>query len=110
MGTIFGPTYITLSMKNNHCKKNIPYTLPRRICTTVENQQHKLNHLSELKKNLKKYDYPVNVITNGIKKALEIPQNELRRPKEKQTDEVLPFNPNNPPAYKAIKNSVGVLK
>ena len=61
----------------------------------MENQKH----LSELKGNLKKYDYPINVITNGITKALEIPQNELRKPKEKQTDEVLPFNPNNPPVY-----------
>ena len=53
----------------------------------------------ELKGNLKKYDYPVNVITNCITKALEIPQDELRKPKEKQTNEVLPFNPNNPPVY-----------
>ena len=30
---------------------------------------------------LKKYDYPFNIITNGIKKALEIPQKELRKPK-----------------------------
>ena len=57
----------------------------------------------------------VNIlITNGIKKSLEIPQNELRKLKEKQTDEVLPFistcNPNNPLAYNAIKNSVEVLQ
>ena len=32
----------------------------------------------------KKYDYSVNITTNVIKKALEIPQNELRKPKEKQ--------------------------
>ena len=68
----------------NHCKKNIPFTLARRICTIVENQQQKLRHLSELKKNLKKYHYPVNIITNGIKKALEIPQNELRKSQEKK--------------------------
>ena len=34
------------------------------------------------------YDYPVNI---SIKKGLEIPQNDLRKTKEKQTDEVLPF-------------------
>ena len=50
-----------------HCKKNIPYTVTRRICTIVENQQQKLRYLSKLKENLKKYDYPVNIITNGIK-------------------------------------------
>ena len=68
----------------------------------MENQQQKLRHLSELKENLeKKYDYPVNIITNGIKKALKIPQNELKN--QKKTDEVLPFistfNPNNPPVF-----------
>ena len=76
----------------------------------VENQEKKLRHLSELKENLKKYDYPVNINTNGTKKAPEIPQNELRKPKELQTGEVLPFistfNPKNPPAYYTIKNSV----
>ena len=50
------------------------------------------------------------MVKNGIKKALELPQNELKEPKEEQTDKVLPiistFNPNNPPVYKAIKNSV----
>ena len=55
-----------------HCKKNISF-----------NQQQKFKHPSELKKNLKKYDYPVNMITNCTKKALKIPQNEFRKPKEK---------------------------
>ena len=73
-----------LSSHLNHCKKNIPFTLAWRICTIVENQQQKLRHLSEVKEKLKKYDYPINIITNGIKKALEISQCELRKPKEKQ--------------------------
>ena len=66
----------------NHCKKNIPFTQALRISNIVENQLQKLRHLSELKENLQNYYYPVNTITNGIKKALGIPQNELRRPKE----------------------------
>ena len=57
------------------------------------------------------YDYPVNI---SIKKGLEIPQNDLRKTKEKQTDEVLPFistfNQNNLSVYNSIKNSVEVLK
>ena len=63
---------------------------------------------------MKKYDYPVNIVTNGIKKSLEIPQNEFRKAKEKQRNEILPlistFNPNNPPVYNTIKNSVKILK
>lgn len=43
----------------------------------MKNQQHKLRHLSELEENLKKYDYPVNIITNRIKTDQENPQNEL---------------------------------
>ena len=102
------------SVIRTYCKKNIPFTLARRICTIAENQQQKLRHLSELQENLKKYDYPVNIITNGIKKALGTPQNELRKPKVKQTYEDLPFtstfNSNNPSVYNAIKNSFEVLK
>ena len=49
----------------------------------MEDQQQKLRHMSEWKENLKKYDNPFNIITNGIKKALEISRKELRKPKEK---------------------------
>ena len=58
----------------NHCKRNIPFTLARRIFTIVENQQQKLKHIHELKSNLKKYEYPETLIENGIQKALGIPQ------------------------------------
>ena len=41
-----------------------------------------------------------------LKKTSNIPQHKLRKPKEKQTHEVLPFistfNPNNPPVYNAM--------
>ena len=49
----------------NLCKKNILFTLARRICTIAENQQQKLRHLSELKENLKKYDYLVGISLRG---------------------------------------------
>ena len=79
------------SSLSNHCKECIPFTLARRICTIVVNKQQELRQLSELKENLKKHDYSVNIITNGIKKALEIPQDELTKVKEKQIYEVLSF-------------------
>ena len=62
------------SIHPNYCQKDIPLTLARRICTIVENQQKKLENLSKLKEILKKYDYPVYIITNGIKKPLKIQQ------------------------------------
>ena len=76
---------------SNHCKECIPFTLARRICTIVVNKQQELRQLSELKENLKKHDYPDNIITNGIKKVLETPQDELTKLKEKQIYEVLSF-------------------
>ena len=57
---------------------------------------------------------PVNIIANGTKKSLEIPENELRKPKLKQTDDVLPFistfNYCNQSVYNTINDSVEVLK
>ena len=120
MDSCFKLTYIRgyfplWSSVSNHCKEYIPFILARRICTIVVNKQQELRHLSELKENLKKHDYPVNIITNGIKKALEIPQDELTKLKEKQIYETLSFistfnsNIYNPPVHNAIKNSVEVL-
>ena len=98
----------------NYYQKDIQLTLQRRICTIVENQQKKLEYLSKLKEILKKYDYPVYIITNGIKKTLKIQQNKLREPRETQTVETLPFistfDPNNPPVYYAMKNFIEVFK
>ena len=56
----------------------------------------------------------MNIIKNCIKEVLEVHQNRLRKPKEKQKDDFLPFisvfSPNNAPVYNSIKNSVEVLK
>ena len=86
------------------------------IYSSIENFYYSTKSTTENKtstENLKKIwptrNYNI-IITNGIKKALEIPQNELKKPNKKQTDKVKPFistfNPNNPPAYNAIKNSI----
>ena len=31
----------------NHCKKNIPFTMARRICTIVENTETKMKHFKK---------------------------------------------------------------
>ena len=51
------------SIHPNNCKENIPFPLVQRLCTIVGDQQHKLRHMSKLKENLKKYDYPINITT-----------------------------------------------
>ena len=51
-------THRILPFSSNHpkyCKKNIPFTLARRIWTIVENTEAKMKHLENLKMNLSKY-------------------------------------------------------
>ena len=61
----------------NHCKRNIPFCLARRICTIAENNAEKLKNLENLKTNLSKYHYPDSLIKQGFQKALSIPQKDL---------------------------------
>ena len=98
----------------NHYKKNIPFTLARRICTIAENTEAKMKHLENLKINLSKYQYPKQLTEFGIKKALSIPLQELRSPKTLSNDNSLPFitiyNPNNLNVYEMMDKSVECLK
>ena len=52
-----------------HCLKNIPFIMGRRICTIVENNSLKNKHLMELMENLTAYGYPEKVAEIGIQKA-----------------------------------------
>ena len=110
-------TYRCVPFSSNHpkhCKKNIPFTLARRICTIVENTEAKMKHLEIIKMNLSKYQYPKQLTEFGINKALSIPLQELRTAKTISNDNSLPFiinyNPNNPNVYEMIDKSVECLK
>ena len=98
----------------NHCKKNIPFTLARRICTIVENTVAKMKHLENLKMNFSKYQYPKQLTEFGINKTLSIPLQELRTPKAISNDNSLPsittYNPNIPIVYEMIDKPVECLK
>ena len=98
-----------------HCKRNIPFTLARRICTIVENQERKIIHLDQLRKNLTPQRYPQDVINKGISKAMSIPQNQLRKPKEsRNVDKIIPYistyNPNNSQIFDTVKSTFESLK
>ena len=87
------------------------------IYPSTENFYHTGKSTTEIKTVIrikwkpKKYDYPVNIITNGVKKVQEILQNELgNQKKNKVWPFISKFNSNNPPVYNAIKNSLRVLK
>ena len=74
-----------------HCKRNIPFTLARRISTIVENTEAKMKHLENLKINLSQHECPKQLTEFGINKALSIPLQELRTPKAISNDNSLLF-------------------
>ena len=97
-----------------HCKKNIPFTLARSICTIVENTEANMNYLENCKMNLSKYQYPTQLTEFGINKTLSIHLRELRTPKIISNDNSLLFittyNPSNPNVYEMIDKTVECLK
>ena len=92
----------------------MPFTLARRICTVVENNEAKMKHLDNLKMNLSKYQYPKQLTEFGINKVLSIPLQELRTPKTVSNDNSLPFittySPNSPNVYGMIDKSVECIE
>ena len=97
-----------------HTKRNIPFNLARRTCTIVEENKSRDDKLGNLKIVLLKQGYPKSLIENSIEKAKNIPLEELRHPKEKQSaKEPLAFvsthNPRNPDMFKIIKETISLL-
>ena len=106
-----------VSFKSNHlkhCLKNISFSLARRICMIAEKDSLKETKLKELETLLLEQHYPQRIIKEGINKALEIRQNELRNVKEKEKNKILPFiltfHPHNPKALPIIKPTLENLK
>ena len=92
------------------CLRNIPFCLARRICTIVEEEDMKLKRLSELKTSLKQQKYPIALIKNSIKRALQISLKKLRKSTEKGAEEIIPFlsthNRNNPNIFSNHKTNI----
>ena len=97
-----------------HCKRNIPFSLARRIHVICENENEKKKHLLELQKNLLKQGYPKHLIFNALKRAADIPKEDLRKPKEIESDKnkipfVSTYNPNNPNLFPEINAVLNTL-
>ena len=92
-----------------HCLTNIPFSLARRICTIVENENVKEKRFKELKRTLLEQKYPKSLIEASILRAKEIPLEILRQPKTAKNEEIIPFtftyNPNNSNVFPIIKQS-----
>ena len=104
-----------LHFKSHHpkaCRNNIPYNLARRIVTIVSDNTLKHQRLNELKTSLISRGYPKTLIDTGIAKALSLPNDSLRKPKNKMQEKeplafVTTFNHRNPelftPAYRNLE-------
>ena len=92
-----------------HCLTNIPFSLARRICTVVENENVNEKRSKELKRKLPEQKYPKLLIEASILRAKEMPLEILREPKTTKNEEMIPFtftyNPNNPKVFPIIKQS-----
>ena len=74
--------YVPLTSNHpRHCLTNIPFSLTRRICTIVENENAKEKRFTEPKKTLLEQKYPRSLIEASILRAKEIPLEILRQPK-----------------------------
>ena len=67
------------SNHTRHCLTNMPFSLARRICTIVENENVKEKRFKGLKKTLLEQKYPRSLIEASILKAKEIPLEILRQ-------------------------------
>ena len=93
---------------------NIPYSLARRICTIVSDNDQRDLRLMELKQFLRRKDYPENLILNGISRARAINRHSLLHPPPKTSDQTtIPFvftnNCSNPQVLDVIRNSTHML-
>ena len=107
--------WMDINNKPTDSKRYVPFTSNHpRSCSEIfhfawleEEEEAKLKRLSELETSLRKQKYPIALIENSIKKALQEPLNELRKTKEKRREEIIPFvsthNPNNPNIFPIIR-------
>jgi hypothetical protein len=103
------------SSHERHIKINLPYSLARRICTIIKDNELRINRLEELMQSLLQRGYPDKLIRDGISKALELDIAELRTPKMKSNDNnviafVTTHNPNNAEIFPTIHNNLAMLK
>lgn len=86
------------------------------ICTILTHPSLRLHSLQELKQHLRRQNYPVELINDGINRAMDIPLAQLRRTrlKEGKQDEKIPFvtthNPCNHNIFKSAKRFFPILE
>ena len=98
-----------------HIKTNIPYNQARRICAIVEDPETIKKRLDELYDFMRNRGYPDSLIKDGIRKAENHSQRELRttrkhkRGQEKTLFLVSTHNPRNPTLQTKIRETINTL-
>ena len=103
--------YVPFTLNNpQHCLMNIEFSLARRICNIVENENVKEKRFKELERTLLEQKYPKSRTESSILRAKEIPLEILRQPRIAKNDEILRFtftcNSNNSNVFPIIKQSL----
>ena len=95
-----------------HTKVNIPYNLARRIRTIDDTTLN--NRMEELKCFLNKQKCPEQVIDYGVKRAMALDKNDLRKIKPKTTQNIIHFvsthNPKDPQMFNVIRENLPILE
>ena len=88
----YSKRYVPITSSHpRHCLTNIPFSLARRICIIVENENVKVKLFKELKKALLEQKYPKSLKEASILRTKEMPLEILRRPKTTKNKEIILF-------------------
>ena len=97
-----------------HTKINIPYSQAIRLCTIIDDPVVKESRLNDMKQYFLSCGYPKSLVENAITKAKAIPQETLRTPKPKPSEDITAFvsthDPNNPNLCPLIQSTLEVVK
>ena len=110
-------THLYLNFKSchpKHTKINIPFCLAARVVTLVSDPEQQKICLAELRKFLKRQDYPKAVIGNGVERAKSKGPISGSQERQKSEDSVIPlvstYNPNNTKMIPFIRSCEPLLK
>lgn len=97
-----------------HTKVSLPFSLARRIRCIVSEQRNTELRFQELKRFLKRQNYPDNLVEAGISQAKALDMRTARQVKTNETENIIPyvstFNPRNTEIYGEIRNDLTILQ
>ena len=91
-----------------HCKENIPFSMARRVKALTDDETLVDSQMKILSNKLLKANYPLGLVRSAIQSAKALSTTDLRKPRLKTNDSVLPFvhtyDPSITSLLKEIKN------